>query len=111
MLYSILILCIICAQPIVFQDMAGKVFIIDDAMCLQKGRQAVSDDVLTLVDADGASCEVNQHLLTHHILLTCSPRSNHRRWLTQMVQEEGAVFLMEPWSREESIVASFVYSA
>ena len=28
-----------------------------------------------------------------------------------MVQEEGAVFLMEPWSREESIVASFVYSA
>ena len=72
MLYSILILCIICAQPIVFQDMAGKVFIIDDAMCLQKGRQAVSDDVLTLVDADGASCEVNQHLLTlpvHQVVL------------------------------------------
>ena len=42
--------------------MEGDVFIVDDTLRLPKGIPAVSedvDDVLTLVDADGASCQPN----------------------------------------------------
>lgn len=48
--------------PSQFQDMEGDVFIVDDTLRLPKGIPAVSedvDDVLTLVDADGASCQPN----------------------------------------------------
>ena len=57
MLYSILILCIFNAQSIVFQDMQGEVFVIDDTVHPPDGTLAALeevDDVLTLVDADGA---------------------------------------------------------
>jgi hypothetical protein len=115
-LYSILILCIIRTKPIVFQDVAGKVFIIDDSVRTPAvpGDGDVSD-VLTLVDADGREIsEPNQYILNgykHRILLTSSPRtSKDRWWLKQIVDDEDAVFVMEPWSRKEFVVASFVYS-
>jgi len=54
--YFILILCLIRAQPIVFQDMAGKVFLVNDDVRRQKGIVDIPGvDVLTLVDADGSS--------------------------------------------------------
>jgi len=97
--------------------MEGEVFVIGDTVRPPKGIPAVSKDVdvLTLVDADGASCQPNRYLFSdykHRILLTSFPRgSNDRKWLTQIVQDLDAVFVMEPWSREEFVVASFVYSA
>jgi hypothetical protein len=118
LLYSILILCIVNAQPIVFQDMQGEVFFIGDTVRPPKGTPAASedvDDVLTLVDADGASCQPNRYLFSdykHRILLASSPRGgDDRKWLTQIVQDLDAVFVMEPWSREEIVVAPFVYFA
>jgi len=119
LLYSILILCIIRAQPIVFQVMAGRVFIIGDTVHPPNGAPTVSediDDVLTLVDADGKFREPNQYILDdykHRVLLTSVPGKMEDRkfWLTQTVQDEEAVFVMEPWSREEFVVASLVYSA
>jgi len=63
-LYYILILCIIRAQPIVFQDMLGEVFLINDKVWHQKGSVVVpGDDVLTLVDADGEFCKPSPYLL------------------------------------------------
>ncbi|KAM6504274.1 hypothetical protein JOM56_001217 [Amanita muscaria] len=114
LLYSILILCIIRAQSIVFQDMRGEVFIIDDKTVRPlKDTSAVSQDVgdvLTLIDADGNSCRPNKRIFSdynHRILLTSSPRGiNNRKWLTQIVQDLDAVFVMEPWSREEFVVTS-----
>ncbi|KIL65168.1 hypothetical protein M378DRAFT_32723, partial [Amanita muscaria Koide BX008] len=110
LLYSILIRCIIRAQPIVFQDMMGDVFIINDTVRRQKGMPVITaDDVLTLVDADGEYCQPDPYLFwasNLRILLTSSPKTRgHRRWLTQYVQA-GAAFVMEPWSQEELLVAS-----
>ncbi|KAF8237890.1 hypothetical protein L208DRAFT_1388533, partial [Tricholoma matsutake] len=116
LLYCILILCIINTQSIMFQDMQGEVFVIDDTMHLPKYTPAALediDDVLTLVNADGASCQPNRYLFRdykYRILLTSSLRgSDDRRWLTQIVQDLDAVFVMEPWSQEEIVVASFMY--
>ena len=109
----ILILCIVTAQSIVFQDMQGEVFIIDDTMRPPKGTPALEDvdDVLTLIDADGASCQPDQYLLSdykHRILLTSSSRPK-----VAYSNSSGldAVFVMEPWSRVETVVALFVYFA
>jgi hypothetical protein len=103
-------------QQIVFQDVNGKVFIIDDAgINTPEEVRAVSDDeVLTLVDADARCCDPDNYLLNpskHRILLTSSPRTRKDRWwLKQIVEDEDAVYVMEPWSREEFVVTSFVYS-
>jgi hypothetical protein len=99
--------------------MFGKAFIIDgNGVRAPEDAPAVSDDadnVLTLVDADVKCYEPNGYLLNdskHHMLLTSSPRSRkHRSWLKQFGQDQYAVFGMEPWSRKEFIVASFVCSA
>ena len=119
LLFYIVILCIIRAQPIVFQDKAGGVFLISDKV----PHKVVSvvlpqDDVLVLVDADGTkrtSYMPNQFLLDTanlRVLLISSPRSrNDRKWLTQDVRDAHAVFVSKPWSREELLVTSFVYSA
>ncbi|KAM6495094.1 hypothetical protein JOM56_009717 [Amanita muscaria] len=93
LLYSILILCIIRAQSIVFQDMSGKAFIIDgNGVRAPEDAPAVSNDadnVLTLVDADVECYKPNYYLLNHskhHMLLTSSPRSRKdRSWLKQFV--------------------------
>jgi hypothetical protein len=64
LLYYILILCIIQAQPIIFQDKGGAVFVISNKVLHEKGRVVVpGDDVIALVDADGESCIPNQFLL------------------------------------------------
>ncbi|KAF8330494.1 hypothetical protein F5887DRAFT_1000167 [Amanita rubescens] len=113
MLYSILILCIILAQPIVFQDVSGKVFIIGNTVLpegMAPGVSADADDVLALVDADDKVYQPNEYLFCHdeyRILLTSSPKKRKdRRWLTQRVNDQHAMFMMEPWSREELVVAS-----
>ena len=116
MLHSILILCIICAQPIVFQDIDGNVFIIGNTVLpMALGVSGDADDVLTLVDADDRVCQPNQHIFRHdeyRILVTSSPTKNEdRRWLTQRIMDQYAMFMMEPWSREELVVVSFVHSA
>lgn len=99
--------------------MFGKAFIIDgNGVRAPEDTPAVSDDadnVLTLVDADIKCYEPNDYLLNdskHHMLLTSSPRSRKdRSWLKQFGQDQYAVFAMEPWSRKEFVVASFVCSA
>ena len=71
-------------QRFVFQDMDGKVFIIDDAgVNTPEDARAVSgDEVLTLVDADVDSFQPVAYLgknSNHRILLTSPPRSRTDR--------------------------------
>ena len=69
-------------------------------------------DVLALVDADGRICIPRSRLFWPNIciLLISSPRTRQdRKWLIQDVKDELAVFLATPWSREDFIVAMFVY--
>ena len=115
MLHSILILSMIRGELFVFQDMFGKVFIIDDkgVHAQAEGASHNSDlDVLALVDADTDCCRPNAYLLTnsqHRILLTSSPRSRRdRSWLKQ-IGRQNEVYTMKPWSREEFVVATCVY--
>ena len=116
MLYSILILCIILARPIVFQDISGKVFIIGNTVrpLGTPGVPVGADDVLVLVDADNKDCQPNNYLLDrkeYRILLTSSPKKKEDRiWLKQRVGG-NARFIMDLWSREELVVASLVHSA
>ena len=116
MLYSILILCIILARPIVFQDISGKVFIIGNTVrpLGKPGVPVDADDVLVLVDADNTVCQPNDYFFDHgkyRILLVSPPsKKEDQRWLKQFVGLH-ALFMMNPWSREELVVASFVHSA
>jgi hypothetical protein len=116
LLYYVLILCIIRAQPIVFQNISGDVFLASDKVQRQKGRIVVpGDDVLALVDADGQFSIPHSSILDSpklRVLLTSSPGGREdQRWLTQTVQDTHATYVMEPWSREELLVTSFVHSA
>jgi hypothetical protein len=100
----------------VFQDKGGGVSLISDEVLQKEGSVVVpGDDVLALVDADGKSCTPKQFLLDTanlRVLLISSPRSrDDRKWLTQDVRETQAVFVAKPWSREEFLITSFVYSA
>ena len=117
MLYSILILCIILGRPIVFQDMFGRVFIIGDTV-RPLGASGVSnnaDDILALVDADLTVSQPNDYLFCrseYRILQISSPKKRQdQKWLTKVVGDLHAMFMMMPWSREEFIIASFVHSA
>ena len=98
-----------------FQDIKGGVFLITGKVLRMKGNVVVpGDDMLSLVDADGESCVPNGNLFDTpnlRILLTSSPRRRQdRKWLTQFVGDSMATFVMEPWSWEELVVASFVHS-
>ena len=100
-------------QRFVFRDMDSKVFIIDDTgVNTPDDVREVSDEVLTLVDADADSCKPVAYLRNnsnHRILLTSSPRSRRdRSWLKQFAFA-NSVFTMKPWSREELVVATCVY--
>jgi hypothetical protein len=95
--------------------MAGDVFIIQDEVRRRSGRVDLQgDDILALVDADKEICTPHHYLFdvsNLRVLLVSSPRTRKdRRWLIQDVQDEKALFVMDPWSREEFIAASFVYS-
>jgi len=115
-LYYILIRRLIQAQPTVFEDIKGAVFLITAEVLPMKGQVVVpGDDILSLVDADGESCIPNGDLFDAPNLriLLMSPPGNRRdrKWLTQNVMDSTtATFVMEPWSREELVVASFVHS-
>lgn len=113
MLYYILILCVIRSQPIVFQNMHGKVFLINDEVRDDIAKaQIPGKDVLALVDADGEVCVPHRYLFETNlrVLLMSPPRSRpDRKWLTQSVGDTNALFLMKPWSREIFLVAMFVY--
>ena len=101
-------------QEFVFQDMHGKVFIINGAgvNTPEDAYTMSEDEVLTLVDADVKHYEPEGYLVDdprHRILLTSSPRSRtDRNWLKQFANQ-NAVFTMKPWSREEFVVATCVY--
>jgi hypothetical protein len=114
MLFYILILCVIRSQPIVFQDMHGAVFLINDEVRDNiANTQIPGADVLALVDADGGVCVPHRSLFETNlrVLLISSPRSKpDRRWLTQSTgEDDNAVFLVKPWSRGIFFVAMFVY--
>ena len=99
-----------------FQDIHGKVFIIDDASVNtpEAARAASNDEVLTLVDADPTRYRPEGYPVDdskHRILLTALPKSRKDRgWLKQFANA-NAVFTMEPWSRKEFVFASFECSA
>ena len=79
----------------------------------RSSRELQGDEILALVDADEL-CTPNDYFFdvgNIRVLLT-SPHMTRddRRWLVQQVQDEYSLFVMDLWSREEFIVASFVYS-
>ena len=99
-----------------FQDVEGAVFSINDTVRHLKPNMSVpGDDVLTLIDADGESRKPARGLFNTgniRVLLTSSPRGREdRKWLTQRVGDTHAVYVMKPWSWEEILVTSFVFSA
>ena len=81
LLFYIVILCIIRAQPFVFQDKGGKVSLINDVVLHTTSRVVVSgDDILVLIDADGKYSIPKQFLLDTanlRVLLISSPRSRY----------------------------------
>jgi len=99
----------------VFQDLHGTVYTINDEVQQQTGIVVVpGDNILTLVDADGASCQPDPIILDAinlRILLTSSPRvRSDRRWLIQHVHDEHASYVVGPWQWGECAIASFVTS-
>jgi hypothetical protein len=99
----------------VFQDIEGRVFIINDEMLHQKEKVVVpGDNVLALVNADGDSGVPKRNLfLTSNIriLLTLLPRDRKdRKWLTQIIRDRAAAFVIELWSWEELVVVWFMHS-
>lgn len=113
MLYYILILCIIRAQPILFQDISGQVLFINKEVRDEFTTTGIpGQDVLALVDANHHICVPHTRLFKNNlrVLLISSPRTRQdRKWLTQYVRDGDAVFLVKPWSRENFLVAMFVY--
>ena len=114
-MYFILVVCLIKAQPIVFQDKTGVVYTINDEVRKQIETVDIPGaDVLALVDGDGGSCTPNDIITTANnlrILLTSSPRSKgDRRWLTQDVHNANASYVVGPWEWSELAITSFVTS-
>ena len=113
MLCYILLLCIIRAQPILFQDMSGQVTYIDEEVKDRFSTRVIpGEDILALVDADNEVGVPNMRLFKHNIrvLLISWPKARpDRTWLTQCVGDEDALFLVKPWSRKDFLVAMFVY--
>ncbi|KIM46713.1 hypothetical protein M413DRAFT_23080 [Hebeloma cylindrosporum] len=115
MLHYIFILSIICAKPFLFQDKSGRVrYISDNVQDEFIPKRIKGQDVLALVDADGLICTPRQGLFSQNfrILLVSPPMTRRdRKWLTQDVDNEDAVFLVKPWSREEFLVAMLFISS
>jgi hypothetical protein len=113
MLYYIFILCLIRAQPIVFQDLYGEVFLINDGVRDDISRTEIPGNViLALADAGGEVCAPHWRLSEDNlrVLLISSPKTRQdRKSLIQSVGSSNAVFLMKPWSREDFLVAMFVH--
>ena len=111
MLYYILLLRIIRAQPILFQDMGGQVSHINrEVMDKFSARMIPGEDILALVDADQVG-EPHMRLFRDNIRVLLSwprPRQD-QKWLTQCIGDEDALFLVKPWSRKEFLVAMLVY--
>lgn len=121
LLYVILVICVIKAQPFVFQSKAGIIYIVGDEVRQQIGSvgevvnvKVPGIDVLALLDGDGDNCQPNDSLLAVRnlrILLTSSPRNRKDwRWLTQDVGDSMASYVVGPWEWNEFAIASFVTS-
>lgn len=116
LLFYILVICLIKAQPIIFQNKSGVVYTIDDQVRKHLGSSEhfLKPDVLTLVDGDGKVGEPHDDLtsaLNFRILLTSFPRpKTDRRWLTQDVHDPLASFVVGPWQWEEFAIASIFLS-
>jgi hypothetical protein len=113
MLYYILILCLIRAKPFLFQNPSGRVRYINNEVLEEFTIAEIpGQDVLALVDADGLICVPRQRLFETklRVLLVSSPRTKQdRKWLVWDVDDEDAVFIVKPWSREDFLVMMFVY--
>ena len=104
-LYYILILCLIKAQPVVFQDAWGDVYLITDEVRSQaKEVRVPGNDVLTLVDADGDISEPYKYIFHNpnpRMFLTLSPSSRKdRKWLRLNARDKWreSAHVMSPWS-------------
>lgn len=105
-MYFILIICIIKAQTIVFQDLEGDVYTITDEVRKQTSEVEIPGaDVLALVDGDGDSCVPSlmvKEANNLRILVTSSPRSRaDQRWLTRHVQNPNSIYVVGPWEWDE----------
>ena len=113
MLYYILILCIVHAQPILFQDMSRWVSYINNEVQDKFTTMVIPGQiVLVLVDADNRIGVPHTCLFKHNIqvLLISSPRTRlDRKWLTQYVGDTDVVFIMKAWLQENLVVAMFIY--
>ena len=115
-MYCILVICLIKAQPIVFQDTEGTVFTINDEVRRQTGRVVTvpGDDVLALVDGSDKFYQPARSIRTARnlrTLLKSSARARRdRRWLTQIVKDLYASYVIGPWQWNELAIASFVAS-
>ncbi|KIM35003.1 hypothetical protein M413DRAFT_449955 [Hebeloma cylindrosporum] len=116
LLFYILVICLMKAQPIVFQSKNGAVYTIDDQVRKHLGSSEhfLKADVLTLVDGDGKVGEPHDDLtsaLNFRILLTSFPRpKTDRRWLTQDVHDPLASFVVGPWQWKEFAITSIFLS-
>ena len=91
--------------------MCGDVYLITDEVRSQTKEVTVTgDDVLTLIDADGQTCQPYKYILRNRnlrILLTSSSSSRKdRKWLRHNVEDEWAAYVMTPWFQNEWLVAS-----
>ena len=100
----------------VFQDMYGEVFLINDGVQNDIARVEIpGNDVLVLVNVDREVCVSYWHLFegNFQVLLISSPKTRQdQKWLTQSVGSGNAVFLMKPWSQKFSLSwCSFISSS
>jgi hypothetical protein len=93
------------AEPTVFQDTKGDVFVIEDMVEYSDGMIIRTEhDILTLVDADGRCCTPSKYIINSsnlRIVLISSPRTRRdRKWLKQYCPYAGETLVMEPWTKE-----------
>ena len=115
-MYYTLVICLIQAQSIIFQDTTGAVYTINDKVHKQMGDTVglPGDQVLVLIDGDGRHCQPDPRILPARnvrILLTSFPRGrSSRRWLVQDIKDSYASYVVGPWQWDELAITSFVTS-
>jgi hypothetical protein len=109
------------AQPTYFQTEEGSLFFLDGEGVrpvykaplhrLEKPVDSQSDIIVALVDADKEISEPHEVLVNSHdvqIIATSSPKgAKQRKWLGQLGEGVGTVYIMDTWSSRELFVAGF----